>query len=163
MEEIIANIVEKINFDKKVVLTDLLNKCIRLSTDSGHSSYAVHENIIFKMDLFFKGFPAFIHEFGKDKKYEAGVEALSVITDELGFDIDKSECFILFHLRDQGKFRMKESTLHDQLKIQWNQYKHYALEDQAFSYALKNLMRMKFISYRKRNLHILPTVIVRFR
>lgn len=164
MQETIDSIVEKTNFSKKQLYSEFLRKCIHESNDSTRSTYAVHENVAFKLDAFFKGFSSFINEFGKDKKYEAGVEALSKICEELGIDMDKEECFILFHLRDLGKFRMKESKLLEELQTLWkSQYKEYAMIDQDFSHALKSLMRKKFIDYRRGNLHLNPTVIIRYR
>ncbi|MCO4795167.1 MAG: hypothetical protein KC493_15730 [Bacteriovoracaceae bacterium] len=163
MEETINAIVEKIRFEKKQKFSELITKAIYICKDTEKGPRAAHDNVVFKIDTLFAGFPDFINEFGKDKKYEAGVEALSVICEELGVDIDKEECFILFHLRDLGKFRLKESKLHAELKILWRQYKNYELNDQDFSRSLKSLMRMKFINYRKGNLQINKTVLIRYK
>lgn len=164
MEETLNNIVEKAKFQKKDLFHDLMRKCIHVSNDSTKSTYAIHDNIVFKVETLFKGLTPFINEYGKDKKYEAGVEALSTICEELGLDIDKEECFILFHIRDLGKFRKKESELLDELKPLWKgQYQDFALSDQDFSYALRGLMQKKFIDYRRGNLHLKPSVIIRYR
>jgi len=163
MQETIDNIVEKARFQDKELFGELIKKCVQVSNDSAKSTYAIHDNVIFKVEVLFKNFAKFIDEFGKDNKYEAGVEVLSVICEELGIEIDKEECFILFHIRDLGKFRMKESKLLDELKPLWKKYKDYALDDQDFSYALKSLMRKDFIQYRRGNLHIKPSVIIRYR
>ena len=163
MQETIENIVDKIEFSKKQLFGEMLAKCLHYSGDSSESTYAVHKNVVFKLDTFFKSFSSFINEFGKDKKYLAGVHALSIICEELAIDIDDEECFILFHLRDLGKFRMKESKLHTELKALWKTYPEFELGDQDFSHALKSLMRKKFIDYRRGNLQLRPSVIIRYR
>lgn len=163
MKETIENIMEKIKFSKKQNFETFVSSCLHYSGDSSESTYAVHKNVVFKLDTFFKGFTSFVNEFGKNRKYEAGVHAIKTICDELAVDIDEEECFILFHLRDLGKFRMKESKLLDELKNLWRDYPEYKLDDQDFSYALKSLMRKKFIDYRKGNLHVKSSVIIRYR
>jgi hypothetical protein len=163
MEETIENIVEKVNFSKKQLFGEFLAKCIHVSNDSTKSTYAIHDNMAFLISEFFKGFSSFQNEYGKDKKYLAGVEALMAICEELGVDIDKEECFIMYHLRDLGKFRMKESKLFDELKIEWQRHKEFTLEKVDFSYALKSLMKKKFIDYRRGNLYLNPSVIIRYR
>ena len=163
MEETIDAILEKIEFEKKDLFKILIQKCIHESSDSTISSYATHPNVIFKTEVFFKGFPTFINEFGKDKKYVAGVHALMVILEELGIEIEKEECFILFHIRNAGKFKIKETKLLEELKSEWARHKEYKLENQDFSYALKNLMRIKLIDYRKGNLQLKPNILIRYR
>lgn len=163
MEETIANILEKIEFQKKTSFGKLLEKSLGIAHADTKSTYAVHENVVFRVNELFKGFSSYINEFGKDKKYEAGVHALMTICEELAVDIEKEECFILFHLRDLGKFRKKESELLNELTKVWHNYPDYKMEKNDLTYALKNLMRMKFISYRKGNLHLNPNIIIRYR
>ncbi len=163
MQETYENIIEKIEFKKKQNFEVLLRKSIHVSNDSSTSTYAEHPNIVFKLDTFFKGFPSFINEFGKDKKYLAGVHALSTILDELGVEIDPSECFLLFHIRDLGKFRKSEKDLIKELKNVYPRYLDYKLEGNDLSYALKALMKLKLIDYRRGNLHLRPSVIIRYR
>lgn len=163
MKETIANIVEKINFKKKVPFGILLGKCVHISNDQSKSTYAIHDNVVLKLDVLYEGLNSFVHEFGKDRKYEMGVEALSVICEEIGVEIDKDECFLLYHIRNLGKFRMKEAVLHSELKNLWKTYPEYEMTDQNFSYALKDLMRKKFIEYRKGSIYINNSVLIRYK
>lgn len=163
MEEMIDSIVEKVSFEKKDKFKKLLQESIRIvrkrDKDKEDSPY---ESVAFKLDVLFQGFSPFINHFGKDKKYESGVEALSAICEVLELGIDRSECFIIFHIRELGKFRMKESTLLEELRPLWSKYKAYKLEGVDFSYSLKNLMKYKFIAYRKGNLHLNSTIMLRY-
>lgn len=162
-QETIDNIYNSVGFDKKESFRVFLQKCINVSLDPHKSTYAVHDNMTFRIDEFFKGFTTFINAYGKDKKYKAGVDALSNICKELGIELEDSELFIFFHLRNLGKFRMKESTLKDELKPLWKQYPEYQMDDSDFSYALKNLMRNKFINYRRGNMYLNSSLIIRYR
>lgn len=163
MEESISNILEKIEFKNKDLFKKLLLKCVQVSKDSGTSTYAIHDSVLFKFETLFKEFTPFLNEFGKDKKYEAGVHALAVICEELAYEMDKEEYFILFHIRDLGKFRLAEKKLRAELEELWKQYPDYALDSRDFSISLKNLMRKKFIQYRAGNLHINKSVIIRYK
>lgn len=166
MQEVIDNITEKIGFHKKQAFSQFLKQCIhtyKSKEEDEREQLREYKSVVFKLNIFFNKFSPFIYEFGKDKKYEAGVEALYVVCNELGIEIDKSECFILFHLRDQGKFKIKEAKLLDELKKLWPHYKHYALDDQNFSRALRNLRNERTIDYRKRVLVPVPTVLIRYK
>lgn len=163
MEETIAQIIENIDFQNKQLFEQLLKKSIHKSNDSCVSSYAVHDNLVFKLDTFFKGLPPFDNEYGKNNKYLAGAHALNVVFEKLGFDLDANECFMLFHLRKLGRFRMKESNLHTDLKKLWSQHPEFTMDDLSFSYGIKNLMRSKIINYRKGNLTLNPSMIIRYK
>ena len=165
MEEI-ENIVEKISFTKKSSFSDFLAKCIKPYVnpdESDRESQRTFRSIIFNLDFFLKNFAPFINEHGKDKKYEAGVEALYLISEEIKLDLDESDCFILFHLRDLGKFRIKQSKLYEELQKAWSQYKHYRLDEQDFSKALRAMRKSKVIEYRKGNLQLASTIIIRYK
>jgi len=163
INEIITNIVTKANFKNKDAFKAFVSKCLHFSNDSSKSTYAVFENMVFKVDTFFKEFSPFKNEFGRDKIYEAGVEAFSCIFDELGIDLSKEECFLLYHLRDVGKFRVKESVFLEEVKALWKKYPDYELNPQDFSYGLKELMRAKLIDYRRGNLYLKNSIIIRYR
>lgn len=163
MPEDIDNIVANIEFEKKEEFKLLLEKSIHVSKDSSNEELLENPNLIFKMDTFFKGFPLFINEFGKDKKYVAGTHALMTIFEQLGIEIDKEDCFILFHVRALGKFRMREEKLLAELNELWPRYKEYKLEALDFSYAIKDLMRKKLIGYRRGNVTMNESVLIRYR
>jgi len=166
MQEVIDRIIEKSNFHKKQLFLQLLKKCIHIykpKERDEREEIREYKSVVFELSMFFKNFSPFISEFGKDKKYEAGVEALYLICDELGIELDKSECFILFHLRDQGKFKIKEAKLLSELEALWGQYKHYKLEGVDFSRALRNLRDERTIDYRKRTLAPVSMVLIRYK
>ena len=116
MEEILESIMDKIEYTDREKFFVLLTKCIMVNNDSGRSTYATQDNLIFHFQSFFKGFSEFVNHFGKDKKYISGVHALTIITDELGYELEPAEAFILYHIRELGKFRLREDKLLSELK-----------------------------------------------
>jgi hypothetical protein len=160
--EVIDNITEKVGFSKKQEFSELLVKCIVVIPDFGDFPDEDYETVSFSMENLFKGFSSFINDYGKDKKYETGIEALTLISEALDIEISKEEAFIYFHIRDHGKFKINEKKLHAELKSIWGQYKHYKLEDGEFSGALKSLMVNKFINYRKGSLQVKARIINRY-
>lgn len=163
MQEVIESILENSKFEKEEKFKELLQKSLKVADESTKSTYAIYDNIIFKIETFFKNFEAFQNEFGKDKKYLAGVHALRIITDELGFEFEDQELFVLYHLKDLGKFKIREQKLEQELVKPWNNHKEFKLEGSDLTYALKDLMRAKFIEYRRGLISTNSNVLVRFR
>ncbi len=164
MEEIIQRICENVEYKNADKFRDLLYKNLKVSDEAEKSTYAVHDNLIFKFSDFFAGFRDFENELGKDKKYISAINALRAITEELGFEFEDNHLFVLYHLKDLGKFKIRESKLYSDLEKVWNGvYRPYKMEVNDLTYALKDLMRAKFIEYRKANISMNKTILVRFR
>ncbi|MCR9203251.1 MAG: hypothetical protein NXH75_01655 [Halobacteriovoraceae bacterium] len=120
-------------------------------------------SVSFKFQQFLEGLGQFVNSKGKENALQVGTDTILAVTNALQFDLDDSEAFLLYHIRALGKFRKKESELLSELKKQWNKYPDYAMEDREFSRALKGLMREKFIQYRKGNIHLNPSFVIRYR
>ena len=163
MNETIENIMNRISFRRKDDFRKHLLKCIHTSTNTKMVSHEEHENVIFKLLVFLQEFTPFLYEHGKEKKYLSGVEALLITIEELGYEIEKEDVFVLFHLREHGRFKVKESKLKEELELLWKSYPEFKLEGNELSYTLKDLMRKKLINYRKGNLEINPNVLIRYR
>lgn len=164
MEEIIDRICEKLDFKKQDKLKDLIFKSLKVADDAEKSTYAVYDNLKFNFHDFFIAFKEFENELGKDKKYNCAVMVLKEITDELGFEFEDNHLFVLYHLKDLGKFKIRESKLYSDLETVWSKgYHTYKLEVNNLTYILKDLMRAKFIEYRKGNIAMNKTILVRFR
>lgn len=163
MQETIENILERVELNKKDKLAVWLGRCIKTSDDSCKRTTATHDNVLFKMDVFFEGLAKSLNETVKEKKLLVGVEILEVVLDELGFEIEKEDAFLIYHLRDLGKFKITDKKLKEQLKGMWGQYKDYVLTDQEFSRTLKILMKMGLIDFRKGNLTLKKEVLIRYK
>lgn len=162
LDEIYTDIFEKTDFSASDKFETLIKKSI---------SQAIIENdrrpdllsISFKFGTLLPELNNFAASKGKDKTLKLGTETLMIITNALQFDLEESEAFLLFQLRQLGKFRKKESDLHNELKKLWKQYPEYEMEDRDFSRSLKNLMREKFIEYRRGNIKLTPAFIIRYK
>ena len=163
MQETIQNIIERVNFEKKDNFSRFLYACIKDSHDTAKSTYAIHNNILFKTAVFFEGLAKVSNEVPKEKKLLLGVETLVIVFDELGIEIEKEDAFILFHLRDLGKFKIKDKKLLAQLKGPWGQYKEFALEDADFSHSLKGLRKAGIINYRKGSVSLEQNIVISYK
>ena len=163
MKEIIQTIIEKSQFPQADKLEAYLSKCMHVSKDTPKSTYAPEDNVLFKTEVFLKGFKPFENSLGKGHSYAAAAKLLQITLDEIGIDIEPEECFILYHLRDLGKFRLREDKLYDELKPLWVHYHQFKIEKEDFTYTLKQLMRAKFIDYRRGNLWLKPSLLIRYR
>lgn len=163
MQESIKRIVEKVNFEQKPRFSSFLNKCMKISWDSATNVYSSHENVLFITDVFFEGLSKFSNSLPKDVKISRGVETLLIIFEELGFDIEPEEAFIFFHLRDLGKFKIKEDKLKNELKSLWGIHKDHFLDDSDYKGALKNLIRANLIEYRKGTIGMSKEIIIIYK
>ena len=154
MQEIIQEITEKSQFTQKDKFAKFLYKCIKISKDYTGSS------VLFKINIFFDSLAKMSNSLPKDQKLLAGVETLSIVFDALGFGIEPEEAFVLYHLRDLGKFKIKESKLKEQLAQPWKQHKEYALNDHDYTLTIKALTRMGLIEHKKGNLNLKLDIII---
>ncbi|MGK0367349.1 MAG: hypothetical protein ACI9QD_000483 [Thermoproteota archaeon] len=163
MQETIQVITEKVPLARKEKVSSLLKRCIRESKDTSKSTYAIHENILFKIDTFFIELSKVLNDIPKAQRIPLGVETLRIVLEELGVDIIKEEAFILYHLRDLGKFKIRDTKLKQELKIAYNQYKEFTVEESDMPHTIKDLMRMGVIEYRKGLLAISKNLVIRYK
>ncbi len=163
MQEIIENILSKVELENEEKLRIHLERSLRISTDTFKSTYATEDNIVFKVEVFFKTLQNVLTEFKADVRTTFGVNLLSLIFEELGMEIEPAECFILHHIRNLGKFRVRQDNLYKELQVEWKTFKGFEIEESDFSYTLKNLMRADLIEYRRKNILINKQIIIRFK
>lgn len=163
MQEIIETIAEKLSFDKKDKVIQLLSRCISECTESGKRTTAMYDNVVIKVGPLLDAISKFLNDVPKINKFNFGVESIDIIFNELGLEIDKEDAFLIYHLRDLGKFKIRESKLKEELNILWKEHKEYVLDDQEFSRTLKVLMRMGILDYRKGNLTLKNEILIRYK
>jgi len=163
MQETIEAILERVELNKKDNLAKWLGRAISVSDDSTTRTTQTHQNILFKTDVFFEGLNQALNETVKEERLLTGVGLVEIVLDELGFEIEKEDAFIVYHLRDLGKFKITDKKLKEQLKGLWGQHKDYALDDQEFARTLKHLMRTGLLDFRKGNMTMKKSVIIRYK
>ncbi len=161
-EEVYSEILEKVSFTATDKFEDLVRKSITKAMIIGDENPNV-TSVSFKFGQLLEGITYFAHSKGKENALKLGSDTILIITNALQYELDDTEAFLLFHLRNLGKFRKKESELLSELKKLWVQYPDYEMEDREFSRALKSLMRDKFIQYRKGKIHLNPAFVIRYR
>ncbi len=161
-EEIYSEIFQNVDFRAMDKFEQLIKKTITGAVITGEDNPGM-VSVSFKFAQLLEGLIYFANSKGKENGLDLGAKTMLTITKALQFEIDESEAFLLYYLHTISKFRKKESELIAELKKLWVTYPEYAMEDLDFSRALKFLMREKFINYRKGNLQVNPTFIIRYR
>lgn len=162
LEEIYTDILEKTDFSAADKFEDLIKRTISKAMIESENRPDLF-SVSFKFGTLLQEMNSFAASTGKEHTLNLGTKTLMIITNALQFELEESEAFLLFQLRQLGKFRKKESDLHNELKKLWKQYPEYEMENQEFSRSLKNLMREKFIEYRRGNIKINPAFIIRYK
>ncbi len=163
MQEILDTIIEKLPFEKKEKINQLLSRCIKESLDSGKRTTAAYENVVVKVGPLFEAISKFLNDVPTVNKLPFGIESIDIIFNELGLEIDKEDAFLIYHLRDLGKFKIRDSKLKQELDILWKEHTEYILDDQEFSRTMKVLMRMGILDYRKGNLTLKNEIMIRYK
>ncbi len=163
LEEIYSNILEKVDFTAMDKFEALLRKTITRAVINDHDPKPYIINVSFKLADLLEGLNTFANSKGKENAQILGTQTFLTITDELQFELDDSEAFLMFHIRRLGKFRKREADLLNELTPLWKQYPEYEMNKVEFSRALKELMRAKLINYRRGNILLNPSFIIRYR
>ena len=163
MQDTIEQILERVALAKKDGFTRTLNQSIVVSTDSGKRTEATHDNCTFKVHLFFDGLAKALNETPKINRMLAGVDILEIVLEELGFDSEREDAFLIYQLKDLGKFRITDKKFKDQMNALWGEHKDFILTDQEYSHTLKVLMRMGIIDYRRGNLSLKKEMLIRYK
>ncbi len=163
LEELFSNILEKVDFTAMDKFEALLRKTITRAVLLDHDPKPDITNVSLKLSVLLEGLIPFASSKGKESTLSLGTETFLTITNVLQFELDESEAFLMFHLRRLGKFRKRETDLFNELTPLWKQHPEYEMSKQEFSRALKELMRAKFIQYRRGNILLTPSFIIRYR
>ena len=163
LEEVFSSIIEKVDLTAIDKFETLLKKSITTAVIPSSDPKPFIETISFKFGPLLEGLDTFSKNKGKDKAQVLGTDLLLTILEGLQFEVDESECFLLFQLRKLGRFRKREKEFLEELKRLWKEYPQYELSDGEFSRTLKSLMREKLILYRKCNIQINTSFIIRYR
>lgn len=163
LDEVYSAILEKVDLTAKDKFETLLKKSITVAVIPSSDPKPYIETISFKFGPLLEGLDYFSKNKGKEGAQVTGTEILMTILEALQFEVDESECFLMFQLRKLGRFRKREKDFLSELKRLWKEYPQYELSDGEFSRALKSLMREKLILYRKGSIQINTSFIIRYR
>lgn len=163
MQDTTTRITERVPFEDKEKFTSFINRCIKVSTETSKSTYAIYDNVVFKVDLFYEGLKKILNQFPTEKRAALGIQTITIIFEELYLEVEKEDVFLYYQLKDLGKFKIKDHKLKEDLKILWKTHKEFELNDQEFAYSIKELMRKGIIDYRKGSINLKKSILVRYR
>lgn len=162
LEEVYNTILDKVDVTATDKFEKLLQESITVAFLPEHDPKPGIETISFKFGQLLEGLDRFSRYQDKDKALVHGTENLLAVLEGLQFEIDESECFLLYQLRKIGRFRKREKDLSAELKMLWKTFPQFELSDGEFSRSLKSLMREKLIHYRKGVIQINPSFVIRY-
>ena len=85
------------------------------------------------------------------------------IFDEFDINVSPEEAFIIFNLKDLGKFRTKDKKLLNDLKGFWGTHKEYALEDSDFNETLRELKNVGLIDFRRGAITLPENLVIKLK
>ncbi len=103
----------------------------------------------FRVPKFLKGLKALLNEVPANKIPEVVVHILQTCFKHLGIELTDQECFVLYQLRDLGKFRLKDAKLLQDLEKQFGQFPQYKVDKTELKHVLYELKAIKLIDVRR--------------
>lgn len=154
-----TDILERLDIKNKAALSHLLSQS--LTTHRRLNSVDLAEPVsVFKMPAFLKGVNSLLTEVPKKMMPHKAVEILFTCFEIFGYDVSKQECFLLYNLRDLGKFRIKDQKLFTELEAQWGEFQEYRVEKSDFKVMLRELKNIKFIEMRRGAITLVEQVVL---
>lgn len=141
----------------------LVSKNFSLIKDSVKEKGEDLADLHFKVLAFTKDLPACFNGIKRSELYLKAAEILYFMFNELSIEVEKEECFIFFHFRELGKFRMKEDKVFEELKSEWGIHRDYAMTRADFDYALRQLKNHGLIGLRRGAITLNETTVFRFK
>lgn len=115
----------------------------------------------FKVQHFLRGLKPLVSEYKAKEGMDIIVSLIEIVLKQWGYEMSRPECFVIYQLKDLGKFRIKDDKLFTQLQSEWSQYKDYSMDSEEFKQSLKDLKNIKFIDLRRGAITFNPVVILR--
>jgi len=141
----------------------LVSKSFSLIKDSVKEKGEELADLHFKVMSFTKDFPACFNGVNRSELYKNAAEVLYFMFNELSIEVEKEECFIFFHFRELGKFRMKEDKVFEELKSEWAIHRDYEMPKADYEYALRQLKNHGLIGLRRGAITLTDTTVFRFK
>lgn len=162
MSNIKAEILDKIDLKKDKALSWLLDDCI--NTRTALNTMPGEEGVFeFKYQKFLKEYAASLNGVSKSDFNKTAVDILVTIFDEFDINVSPEEAFIIFNLKDLGKFRTKDKKLLNDLKGFWGTHKEYALEDSDFNETLRELKNVGLIDFRRGAITLPENLVIKLK
>jgi len=103
----------------------------------------------FKVMKFLKEMEPVLNQVAAKQKPTIASDIIRLTLEQFGVSLDEKESFVLFQLRDLGRFRIKDDKLFKDLEKQWGQFPSYRVEKSEFKYVLYELKKVGLIEIRR--------------
>lgn len=121
----------------------------------------VKTSIDFRYQKFLKGLDPLLNNVKSNQTTQVAVDLLHSIFELIGVEIDKDECFLLYEMRDLGKFRLKEDQFYIDLEKKWRG-SDFVLSKVDYKEALKGLKNGDLINFRRGSITLNESLIMRY-
>lgn len=160
MSNLKLNILEKLELKKEKALSWHLDDCMNhrtaLALAPGEES-----TFEFKYQKFLKGLSASLNGIPKGEINQTAVRVICTVLEEFEINVDEAEAFILYTIRDLGKFRTKDKKLLTELKGHWGNLKDYELSESEFDVTLRELKNVGLIDFRRGAITIPENIVIK--
>jgi hypothetical protein len=160
MSNIKLNILEKVELKSDKALSWLLDDCMNTRTVL-NTMPGMENTFEFKYQKFLKGLDVALNSVAKNETPQTAVKILCAVLETFDIDITEPEAFILYMIRDIGKFRTKDHKLIIELRGQWGTLKQYALEESEYNVTLRELKNVGLIDFRRGAITLPENIVVR--
>ena len=157
--DIKEKILEKIELKSTVSLSQLITKNFKTERMLNSMELATPVTI-FRIQHFLRGLSSIVSEFKKQEAMSAIVKIIQTVFEQWEYEFTEQECFVIYHLKDLGKFRLKDDKFYTQLENEWSTFSIYRMDKSEFEQSLKDLKNLKVIDLRRGTIMFNPTVIL---
>lgn len=148
MSTLKEQIIERLEIKNEVGLSHLLTNCMVVHKMLNNM---VLDNPVteFKIPKFLQGIKPILNEVSKKEFMLNVVEIIKIVFDSFDYELSDEEIFILYSLRDLGRFKIKDSKLLSDLEKEYSQYPAYKVEKAEFKQILRELKNVGLIDLRR--------------
>ncbi len=125
-----------------------------------NSTDLAQAQVEFRHIFFLNGLKEVVNHIPKKEKIPKIINLILLTFASVNFVLDEKEAFVLYHLRDLGKFRLKDEKLFHKLEESMHLHPEYKLELTELRNILKELKNIKLLNYRRGTTTINTSIMV---
>lgn len=152
--------IEKVALKNEKGLASLLIK--NLSEQKNLNGMGLEQPVSeLRIQHFLRGLAPLVSELNQKRAMEVKLLMIQTLFDHWDYSLSLVECFVIYNLKDLGRFRLKEDKLFNQLMEQWSSYPDYKVERSDLKQILKDLKNLKVIELRRGTVLFASSMILR--
>lgn len=141
-------ILEKVEIKNTTGLSSLISQ--NLSSQKRLNSMDLDQAVVeLKIQHFLRGLRPLVSEYKAKEGMDAIVTIIRTLFEQWGYEFGPEECFVLYHMKDFGKFRIKDDKFYNDLQTEWSKFNEYRIEKNELKQILTDFKNLKFLEYRR--------------